>query len=57
VPRNVPNPDTIEPLSPPETPAQPSPSEQPYQEPPEFQPLQPDFDQPDIGPAEVPELG
>ena len=51
-----PRPDRIEPFSPPETPPQQEPSEQPFQEPPEFQPLQPDIDQPDFGPNEVPQL-
>lgn len=56
MPDTPPKPDRIEPLSPPETPPQPQPSEQPMQEPPEVQPMQPDYDQPDTGPLEVPEL-
>jgi len=50
----VPHPDTIEPQSPPETPATPSPSEAPMREPPEVTPSQPDIDQPGRGPDEMP---
>jgi hypothetical protein len=49
-------PDTIQPQSTSEVPAPNFPSEAPDTNPPEIIPQQPDFDQPDISPAEAPEL-
>jgi hypothetical protein len=53
----IPHPDTINPQSPPETPAAPSPSEAPVREPPEVSPTSPDIDEPGRGPDELPETG
>ncbi|WP_408021648.1 hypothetical protein [Flavisphingopyxis soli] len=50
----IPHPDTIEPQSPPETPAQPMPNEAPGREPPEITPTGPDIDEPGRGPDEMP---
>lgn len=50
----IPHPDTINPQSPPETPATPNPSEAPMREPPEVQPESPDIDEPGRGPDEMP---
>ena len=50
----IPHPDTIEPQSPPETPAQPVPNEAPGREPPEITPNGPDIDEPGRGPDEMP---
>ena len=56
MPQSAPRPDRIEPQTPSETPPLHEPPGRPTEEPPGFEPLQPDFDQPDIGPLEVPEL-
>lgn len=53
-PIGVPQPDTIEPQSPPETPPPSTPDETPGREPPEIVPNRPDFDQPDRGVPELP---
>lgn len=50
----IPHPDTIEPQSPPETPAGPTPNEAPFREPPEVTPTSPDIDEPGRSPDEVP---
>ncbi len=50
----IPHPDTINPQSPPETPAAPTPSEAPVREPPEIAPTSPDIDEPGRGPDEMP---
>ncbi len=50
----IPHPDTINPQSPPETPAQPTPNEAPGREPPEVSPTSPDIDEPGRGPDEMP---
>ncbi|MFN4114064.1 MAG: hypothetical protein ACK4GD_09000 [Sphingomonadaceae bacterium] len=49
-----PPPDTIEPISPPETPAFPTPDETPERLPGEIQPPGPDIDNPGRGPDETP---
>ncbi|WP_176590953.1 hypothetical protein [Sphingobium sp. EM0848] len=55
-PDGVPQPDKIEPQSPPETPAPATPAETPAGEPPEIVPQNPDFDQPDSAPSELPPI-
>ncbi len=50
----IPHPDTINPQSPPETPATPNPNEAPMREPPEVSPTAPDIDEPSRGPDEMP---
>ena len=49
-----PQPDRIDPQSPPETPPGAPPNETPFQEPPEINPEQPDYDRPDSSPPETP---
>lgn len=48
----APDPDRIDPQSPPERPAAPSPAERPVPQQPEIVPNEPDIDRPDISPGE-----
>ena len=51
-----PQPNRINPQSPPETPTIPTPGEQPGHQPDEIQPNQPDTYTPDSAPSEVPDI-
>ena len=50
----IPSPDTINPQSPQEMPAETPSREEPMRQPDEVDPVKPDYDQPDTGPVETP---
>lgn len=52
----IPQPDTINPQSPPEMPPNAPVPEQPFEEPPEIVPDTPDVDEPGQGPDELPDI-